>query len=216
MKATEDWVYSGMISFKMPVVGREKNPQKFFIIVISICFSYTGNVFRVIELEADENHSYFWKRQALHLRAQRLRGAQNNVRWGPDHPPLNVILRAPHSKISAMGPEFLATVSKFQAHPQFITWFLPPYSLFLTLTRLRSFSPHGGGRFTIAPSQTSPSSPGHMMHAMTSHETNVRPGFAMPEDFFPRCLTNENIQNDVRICMWPNPQDRVDKNTEEQ
>ncbi len=35
-----------MISFKMPVVGREKNPQKLYIIVISICFSYiTVNVF---------------------------------------------------------------------------------------------------------------------------------------------------------------------------
>jgi len=43
------------------------------------------------------------------LRAQRLRGTQNDVRWGPDHPPLNVILRGPHSKISAMGPEFLVT-----------------------------------------------------------------------------------------------------------
>ncbi len=136
---------------KCLLLGEKKNPQKFFIIVISICFSYAGNVFRVIELEADENHSYFWKRQALLLRAQRLRGVQNNVRWGPDHPTLNVILRAPHSKISAMGPEFLATVSKFQAHPQFITWFLPPYSPFLTLTRLRSVSPHGGGRFTIGP-----------------------------------------------------------------
>ncbi len=28
---------------------------------------------------------------------------------GLDHPPLNVILRGPHSKISAKGPEFLAT-----------------------------------------------------------------------------------------------------------
>ncbi len=28
---------------------------------------------------------------------------------GPDHPSMNVILRGPHSKISAMGPEFLPT-----------------------------------------------------------------------------------------------------------
>ncbi len=56
-----------------------------------------------------------------------------------------------------------------------------------------------------------------MMRAMTSQEeTNVRPVFAMPEDFFPRCLTNENIHYDVDENLWPNPQDRVDKNIEEQ
>ncbi len=38
-EATEDWVCSGMISFKMPVVGREKKSPKFYIIIISICFS---------------------------------------------------------------------------------------------------------------------------------------------------------------------------------
>ncbi len=36
-EATEDWVCSGMISFKMLVVGREKKSQKFDMIVISIC-----------------------------------------------------------------------------------------------------------------------------------------------------------------------------------
>ncbi len=41
-----------------------KKSQKFYIIVISICFSYS-KCLRVIELEADENHSYFWMRQAL-------------------------------------------------------------------------------------------------------------------------------------------------------
>ncbi len=51
-----------------------------------------------------------------------------------------------------------------------------------------------------------------MMHAMTSQETNARAGFAMPEDFFPSCLTNENIHYDVDENLWPNPQDRVDKN----
>ncbi len=33
--------------------------------------------------------------------------------------------------------------------------------------------------------------------------------------FFPRYLTNENIHYDVDENLWPNPQDRVDKNTEE-
>ncbi len=40
-EATEDWVCSGMISFKMPVVGREKKSPKVYIIVISNCFSYS-------------------------------------------------------------------------------------------------------------------------------------------------------------------------------
>ncbi len=43
-EATEDWVSSGMISFKMPVFGREKKSPKFYIIVISIVFP-TVNVF---------------------------------------------------------------------------------------------------------------------------------------------------------------------------
>ncbi len=75
----------------------EKKSQKFFIIVISICFSYSKCL--VIELEADENHSHFWMRQALPWPSWR-RG------WEPPPPPLplNVILRGPHSKISAMGP----------------------------------------------------------------------------------------------------------------
>ncbi len=34
--------------------------------------------------------------------------------------------------------------------------------------------------------------------------------------FFPRCLTNDNIHYDVDENLWPNPQDRVDKNIEEQ
>ncbi len=48
----EDRVCSGMIYFKMTVVGRRKGrerkkmPQKFYIIVISICFSYSKCLFR--------------------------------------------------------------------------------------------------------------------------------------------------------------------------
>ncbi len=37
------------------------------------------------------------------------RGPRTMFSEGPDHPPLNVNLRRPHSKISAMGLEFLAT-----------------------------------------------------------------------------------------------------------
>ncbi len=53
-----------------------------------------------------------------------------------------------------------------------------------------------------------------MMCAMTSQEeTNVRPVFAIIEDFFQDVyVTNENIHYDVNENLWPNPQDRVDKN----
>ncbi len=54
-----------------------------------------------------------------------------------------------------------------------------------------------------------------MMCAMTSQEkTNVRPVFAIIEDFFQDVyVTNENIHYDVDGNLWPNPQDRVDKNS---
>ncbi len=42
---------------------------------------------------------------------------------------------------------------------------------------------------------------------MTSQQTNVRPVFAIPEDF----SANE-IHYDVDVNLLPNPQDRVDKN----
>ncbi len=89
---------------------------------------------------------------------------------GPNHPPLNVILRGPHSKIMVSQ----IVQSQFQANPQFITLYLPPYSPFLTVTRLKNFSPHGGGRFTIyAPSQTSHSSPGHRWCVQWPHRRPI-------------------------------------------
>ncbi len=42
------------------------------------------------------------------LRAQRLRGAQNDVRWGARPPPTECDFEGPHSKITAKGPEILA------------------------------------------------------------------------------------------------------------
>ncbi len=54
------------------------------------------------------------------------------------------------------------------------------------------------------------------MPAMTSQETNVRPVFAIREDFFPRIYLDENIHYDVDENLWPNPQDRVDKKIEVQ
>ncbi len=41
------------------------------------------------------------------LRAQRLRAAQNDVLWGARPPPTECDFEGTHSKISAMGPEFL-------------------------------------------------------------------------------------------------------------
>ena len=80
----------------------------------------------------------------------------------------------------------------FQAHPQFTTLYLPPYSPFLNLT----FSPHGVGSYMIgALTNKPPFSRPWMMHAMTSRQTSVRPGFA--RRFFPRCLAHENIHCDV-------------------
>ncbi len=52
---------------------------------------------------------------------------------------------------------------------------------------------------------------------MTSQEeTNVRPVFAILGDFLQDLLANENIHYDVDENLWPNPQDRIDKNTEVQ
>ncbi len=45
-EATDDWVCSGMISFKMPVFGREKTSLKCYMIVISISFSFSKCLFR--------------------------------------------------------------------------------------------------------------------------------------------------------------------------
>ncbi len=58
----------------------------------------------------------------------------------PGHPPLNVILRGAHSKISAMGPEFpamalRAIIVSGQSTVYQFTLYLPPYSTFLTVAR---------------------------------------------------------------------------------
>ncbi len=145
--------------------------------------------------------------------------------WGPDHPPtecdcethppLNVILRGPRSKISAMGPEFLATALRAitVSGPSTVYHLVfTPYSPFLTVTRLKSVSPHGAGRFSIGSSQTRPCSPGHMMMPARS---NIRPVFVIPEEFL-QILANENIRYDVDENLWPNPQDMFHKNIEVQ
>ncbi len=71
----------------------------------------------------------------------------------------------------------------FQAHAQFTTLYLPPYSPFLN--PIEEFSPHGDGRFMIGTLMNkSLFSRPWMTPAMTSQQTSVRPGFAMPEGFF--------------------------------
>ncbi len=52
-EATEDWVSSGMISFKM--LGEKNQSPKFYIIVISLCLSYS-----IVFLEGDRAGSG-WK-----------------------------------------------------------------------------------------------------------------------------------------------------------
>ncbi len=114
------------------------------------------------------------------LRAQRLRGPRTMFSWGT---PLNVILRGPRSKISAMGPEFLATALRAitVSGPSTVYHLVfTPYSPFLTVTRLKSVSPHGDGRFQIDLLTNNHSSPGHMMIPARS---NIRPVFAIPEEF---------------------------------
>ncbi len=100
--------------------------------------------------------------------------------------------------------------SRFQAHLQFITLC---NSSFLTVTRLKWFSPHGGGRFSIGFSQTIPSSPGHrwclqcpMSGLYLPYQKNVSKIFSL----------KSIIHYDVDENLWPNPQDRVKTNIEVQ
>ncbi len=98
------------------------------------------------------------------LKAQRLRGTQNDVLRGAWPPTTECDFEGPHSKISAMGPEFLATALraiKVSGPSTVYRLVFTSYSPFPTVIRLKSFSPHGGGRFSIGSSQTSPTSPGH-------------------------------------------------------
>ncbi len=136
------------------------------------------------------------------LRAQRLRGAQNDVLCGARPPPLNVILRGLIAN-QCNGPRIPSSDTECN-HGFRPTLYLPPYFPFLTVTQLRIFSPHGGGRFT----QTS----------LSCHHRRPMSGLYLPCQtiFFPKCLANENIHCDVDENQWPNPQDKVDENIEVQ
>ncbi len=113
----EDWICSGMINFKMHIVGRKKIP-KHSILLLSVFVFPTVNVFlegdragcwwkQLIFLdEAGFNLVKTWRRN---WDASVWEGPRTMFSGGPDQPQLKIILRRPHSKISAMGPEFLAT-----------------------------------------------------------------------------------------------------------
>ncbi len=112
-EATEDWVCSGVISFKMPVVGREKKSPKVNI-TVSICLFFSKCV-----LEGDRAGSW-WKpfifldEAGFTLAMRWMRGWEPSGWEGPramfsvEHPPTECDFEGPHSKISAKGPEFLA------------------------------------------------------------------------------------------------------------
>ncbi len=132
--------------FKMLVDGRENKSPIFYIIVISV-FS-TVNVF----LEGDRAGSWWKTFIFLDEACKEMEESLRCSLGSPTTPPLNVILMGPHSNINAMGPEFLATTLRantFSGPSTVYHLVFTPYSPFLTVTLLKSFSPDEGGRFTI-------------------------------------------------------------------
>ncbi len=84
-------------------------------------------------------------------------GHRNHVLWGAQPLPTECDFEGPHSKISAKGPEFLVTALRAAitvSGPSVYQLVFTPYSPFLTVTRLKSVSSHGSGRFSIVSSQT--------------------------------------------------------------
>ena len=82
----------------------------------------------------------------------------------------------------------------FQAHPQFTALYLPPYSPFLN--PFEDSSPHGRCMIGTLMNKLPFSRP-LMGHAITSRQTSVRPGFAMPGDSF-----RDVCQMKISIAMW--------------
>ncbi len=149
------------------------------------------------------------------LRAQRLRRIQNDVLWGAWPPPTECDFEGTHSEISAMGPEFPATALRaITVSGPFTVYHLvfTPYSSFLTVTDWRVFFHMEVEGFSIGSSQTSPSSPGHRWCL----QWPISGLYSPYQNIFSKILANENIHYDVDENLWPNPQDRLDKNLEEQ
>ncbi len=102
----------------------------------------------------------------------------------------------PHTKISTIDPEFLATALRAVtvSGPSTVYHLVfTPILSFLTVTRLESFSPHGGGRFSIDSSQTIP-----VLQAIDA-ACNVRCQVCVchTRRMFPRSLANE-----IHFPLW--------------
>ncbi len=103
----------------------------------------------------------------------------------------------------------------FQAHAQFTTLFLPPYSPFLTPIeeffsarrwKVHDRHPHEQVTRFQAMDDACSDITADQCQAWIRHARR----------FFPRCLANENIHCGVDENLWPNPQHRVDDNVEVQ
>ncbi len=156
-------------------------------------------------------HIFGWGRLYCNL-AKRWRRGWERLRTmftrGPDHPPLNVILRGPVAK-SVQRAQNSGSECNHGFRPISLSpcIYLIRYSSFLTVNWPMSLSPHGGGRFTLGSSKTSPSSPGYRWCLQWHHRRRPMSGLYLP---YQKILANENIHYDVVENLWPNPQDRVD------
>ncbi len=103
----------------------------------------------------------------------------------------------------------------FQAHAQFTTLYLPPYSPFLnpieeffSAWRRKVHDRHPHEQVTLLQAMDD------ACNYITADQCQAWIRHA--RRFFPRCLANENIHCDVDENLWPNPQHRVDDNVEVQ
>ncbi|XP_055062950.2 uncharacterized protein [Misgurnus anguillicaudatus] len=99
----------------------------------------------------------------------------------------------------------------FQAHPQFCTLYLPPYSPFLnpieeffSTWRWKVYDRHPHEQATLLQAMDD------ACNDITADQCQAWIRHA--RRLFQRCLANENIHCDVDENLWPNPQDRVDGN----
>ncbi|XP_032877765.1 uncharacterized protein LOC116973630 [Amblyraja radiata] len=101
----------------------------------------------------------------------------------------------------------------FQAHPQFLTVYLPPYSPFLnpieeifSTWRWKVYDRHPHQQVTLLQAMD------NACDDITADQCQAWIRHA--RRYFPRCLANENIYADVDENLWPNRQDRVDGDDE--
>ncbi len=211
-EATEDWVYSGMISFKMPVVGREKNSPKVYIIVISICFP-TVNVF----LEGDRAGGWnFWMRQALYggeVESPAVERDPERCSLG-SWPPHGVCYEGPHNKIPRIPNNSTESNHGFRLIHSLSPCIYPILS-FPYCNPTEEFFSTWRWKVHNRLLTNNHASPGYRWCMQWCHRRPMS-GLYLPYQIFPRCLANEHIHYDVDENLWPNPQDRVDEDIEEQ